>query len=29
MLLALIALKLKNVLKKQGFDFDAQVSGGH
>ncbi len=28
-ILALIALKLKSVLKKQGFDFDAQVSGGH
>jgi FHS family L-fucose permease-like MFS transporter len=28
-ILALIALKLKTVLKKQGFDFDAQVSGGH
>jgi FHS family L-fucose permease-like MFS transporter len=28
-LLALIALKLKRVLKAQGFDFDAQVSGGH
>jgi FHS family L-fucose permease-like MFS transporter len=28
-LLAIIALKLKRVLKAQGFDFDAQVSGGH
>jgi FHS family L-fucose permease-like MFS transporter len=28
-ILALLALKLKSVLKKQGLDFDAQVSGGH
>lgn len=28
-LLAFIALKLKSVLKSQGFDFDEQVSGGH
>jgi FHS family L-fucose permease-like MFS transporter len=28
-LLAFISLKLKSVLKKQGFDFDAQVSSGH
>ena len=28
-ILALLALKLKSVLKKQGLDFDAQVAGGH
>ena len=28
-ILALIALKLKSVLKNQGFDFDAQVNSGH
>ncbi|MGI8952100.1 MAG: MFS transporter [Chitinophagaceae bacterium] len=27
--LAFLALKLKNVLKTQGLDFDAQISGGH
>jgi FHS family L-fucose permease-like MFS transporter len=26
--LALLALKLQSVLKRQGLDFDAQVSGG-
>lgn len=28
-LLALIALKLKSILSKQGLDFDQQISGGH
>ncbi len=28
-LLALIALKLKSVLSKQGLDFDSQIEGGH
>ena len=27
-ILALLALKLQSVLKSQGLDFDAQVSGG-
>ncbi len=28
-LLALIALKLRSILRKQGLDFDQQISGGH
>jgi FHS family L-fucose permease-like MFS transporter len=28
-ILVLLALKLKNVLKSQGLDFDEQVGGGH
>jgi FHS family L-fucose permease-like MFS transporter len=27
--LALLALKMKEVLKKQGLDFDQQIGGGH
>jgi FHS family L-fucose permease-like MFS transporter len=27
--LALLAVKLKSVLKAQGLDYDAQVAGGH
>jgi FHS family L-fucose permease-like MFS transporter len=27
--LAVIALKLRSVLKAQGLDFDSQISGGH